>query len=403
MKIILAGQSYLPGNNGQAVFTIHLAETLAQFGHQVTMIVPATTLKTKKYTHKGVEVLEIAAIHLPMIHDNTYISLAPHATIKRYFEQMQPDVVHLQDHYPLCRSVAKVANQLQVPIMGTNHFLPENVFPYLPIPKSWHPRAKRMLWQNVRSLYDHLDFITAPTETAANIVRAQGFSVPIEAASCGVDLKHFYPMPDINRAEMRQRYGLSSDKIITLFVGRVDAEKRLDVIIRALHKLQRSDLQFGIAGKGEHAPKLKALAERLGISAQVIFLGFVPDEDLPTLLNSIDIFAMPSEAELQSIATLEAMACGKPLLAADARALPELVESGKNGELFEASNVNDAAKKLAHLADNAAQWQSMGAIGIERAKVHSLENAAHRYEEIYYRLTSNLKAQKVGSQGQAGI
>ena len=393
MRIIIAGQTYYPGNNGQAVFTIRLAEGLAKMGHSVAMVVPAEELRTRRTVKNGVLVLSIAALHLKNLHDNAYFSPAPMGAIKKLFKTFNPDIVHLQDHYPLSRVVHQVAKKHRVPVMGTNHFLPENVMPYLPIPQKLHGVATWLLWYSVLSLYNKLDYVTTPTATAANIIRGQSLRAPVKPVSCGVDIRRFQPDAAVNRAEMRRKYGLSPEKTVLFYVGRIDAEKRLDVMIRALKTLGRTDVQFAIAGKGEHRPALETLTAELGLTEQVVFLGFVPDDDLPALINSIDIFAMPSEAELQSIATLEAMASGKPVIAANARALPELVETGVNGYLFRAGDISDAADGLQTLLNHRADWAKLGAVSREKAEPHGLENTLRRYESLYFQLNPN--AQRV--------
>ena len=115
----------------------------------------------------------------------------------------------------------------------------------------------------------------------------------------------------------------------------------------------------------------------------MVFTGYVPAQDLPALLNSIDIFAMPSEAELQSIATLEAMGTGRPVLAADAQALPELVKNGVNGYLFKAGDVDDAARRIGQLTDEREYWPAMGAASLTLVRPHSLGNTLLRYEDLY--------------------
>ncbi len=394
MRIIIAGQTYYPGNNGQAVFTIRLAEGLAKMGHDVAMVVPAEELHTRRTVKNGVLVLSIAAIHLKTLHDNAYFSPAPMGAIKKLFKTFKPDIVHLQDHYPLSRVVYQVAKKNRVPVMGTNHFLPENVMPYLPIPQKLHGVANWLLWYSVLSLYNKLDYVTTPTATAARIIRGQSLRAPVKPVSCGVDIRRFHPDATVNRAEMRRKYGLSTEKTILFYVGRIDAEKRLDVMIRALKMLGRSDVQFAIAGKGEHRPALETLTAELGLTEQVKLLGFVPDDDLPALINSIDIFAMPSEAELQSIATLESMASGKPVIAADARALPELVETGVNGYLFRAGDIADATRGLQTLLNRRADWAKLGAASREKAEPHGLENTLHRYEALYFHLNPNARPVK---------
>jgi 1,2-diacylglycerol 3-alpha-glucosyltransferase len=173
----------------------------------------------------------------------------------------------------------------------------------------------------------------------------------------------------------------------------VDQEKRLDVLLQALHRLDRDDMQLGIAGHGARQKTLHAMARQLNLGQRVVFTDYIPAQDLPALLNSADIFAMPSEAELQSIATLEALACGRPVLAANAKALPELVENGVNGYLFRAGDVEDAARCMARLADQPAGWAAMGAASLEKARLHSHNNSFRRYRELYRSLLPGYAAQ----------
>jgi glycosyltransferase involved in cell wall biosynthesis len=217
-------------------------------------------------------------------------------------------------------------------------------------------------------------------------LRQQQIRVPVQAISCGVDQTRFRPRPELDRIALRQRYGLEVNKILFLYVGRVDREKGLDVLIQAIDTLQRDDIQLAIVGKGSGLNDLRNLTRSLSLEKRVVFLGYVPGHDLPCLLNSADIFAMPSQAELQSIATLEAMASGLPVLAANARALPELVNHEVNGYLFEGGNVLEAARGIATLAGNRAQWAAMGRASLLKVRPHSLPNTIQRYINLYQTL-----------------
>jgi glycosyltransferase involved in cell wall biosynthesis len=207
--------------------------------------------------------------------------------------------------------------------------------------------------------------------------------VPAYPVSGGISLERFYPEPSLDRHAWRQRYGLATDRTVFLFVGRVDKEKRLDVILRALHRLERDDIQFCIAGYGAAMETLKELAQELKLGQRVQFTGFVSNEDLPHLINSCDIFVMPSEAELLSLSSLEAMACGLPLLAANAVALPELVTDGISGYLFRPSDDVDAAHCMGKLADHPELWADMGQAGWRRAQDYSLETILQCNETLY--------------------
>ena len=138
------------------------------------------------------------------------------------------------------------------------------------------------------------------------------------------------------------------------------------------------------------------------------FTGFIPNEELHVLLNSVDIFTMPSEAELLSIASLEAMACGRPMLLADAVALPELVTPDVNGYLFKPGDPADAARCMALLADHPERWAEMGKASVERAQEHSLERTIERYETLYqqavemrFRIADH--EQRVGTRGERKV
>jgi len=235
----------------------------------------------------------------------------------------------------------------------------------------------------MRATYDHLDVVTAPSRTAANLVRSVGLKPPVFPVSCGVDTGLFRPDPSVDRLYWRAHYGIDPQRKVFFFVGRVDKEKRLDVLLRALQRLDRDDIQLVIGGKGAAFGQMQALAQTLGLRQKVHFTGFIPNEDLPGVLNSIDVFVMPSEAELLSISTLEAMACSRPLLLARAVALPELVDEGVNGLLFTPGDVADAARGLAWFADHPERWPEMGSASLEKVQAHSLENMVCRYEELY--------------------
>lgn len=384
MKILLAGQAYYRRDNGQAVFTITLAEGLAAAGHAVMVLAPAAGRQPAQWREQGVAVQAIPA--LPLL-DNTNVTLFSGSLVSDALDQFQPDVVHIQDHYFLSRAVLRAARGRGIVAVGANHFLPENltdnILRGLPLVRAVQPLLNRLLWRNMLGVYNQLAAVSTPTETAAAILRAQAIRPPVSAISCGVDVQRFQPRPALDRALMRRQYGLALDKTILLYVGRIDREKGLDRFIQALAQSGRRDLQLAIGGKGAFRPELEQLCAELRLRDQVVFTGFVPDEDLPRLLNSVDIFAMPSHAELQSIATLEAMASGLPVLAANARALPELVSPGVNGLLFDPQNISHMVSAIDSLMAQHSQWKRMGAASRAVAEHHAHERVVKRYVQWY--------------------
>jgi 1,2-diacylglycerol 3-alpha-glucosyltransferase len=383
MRILTAGQAFYKKNNGQAVFTIDLAVGLTQAGHEVLVMAPSE--KGRAYRKSGNGLILQTVPTLPMKY-NLNITLFSNKRVTQAIAEFKPDVVHIQDHYFLCRNVLHVAHEHNIPVVGTNHFLPDNLSYNFRIPAWARMSIHRLLWKDMLSVFNTLQVVTTPTETAAGILRQQQIKAPVQAISCGVDQTRFRPRPELDRIALRQRYGLEANKILFLYVGRVDREKGLDVLIQAIDSLQRDDIRLAIVGKGSGLNDLQNLTQSLSLGKRVVFLGYVPGHDLPCLLNSADIFAMPSQAELQSIATLEAMASGLPILAANARALPELVEHQVNGYLFEGGNAIEAARGIAALADNRDQWAAMGQASLLKVRPHSLSNTIQRYINLYQSL-----------------
>lgn len=389
MRVLIASQNYLQPNNGQAVFCKRLAAGLSAHGHSVAVLTPSDRGASITTREEGVAVERVRAHSLAPFYSDVFVTFGVDREVDSLVARLQPDIVHLQDHFPLCRSVFRSAASRRLPLAATNHFLPGNIIPFIPVLGSIRalrrPLERCLMWMAL-PIFDASAAVTTPTETAARILRSFGLRTSVEAISCGVDTQRYRPDCTVERAAVRRRYGLDPEGALFLFVGRVDREKRLDVLIRALTRIDQSNIQLAIAGRGRDLGGFRRLAERLRLGRRVVFTGFVPGGDLPSLFNAADVFAMPSEAELQSIATLEAAASGLPILAADAQALPELVENGTNGYLFRAGDVDDAARSMVRLASDRQDWSRLGAASRRIAEAHSLHLTVRKYEALYLRL-----------------
>jgi glycosyltransferase involved in cell wall biosynthesis len=383
MRILIAASSNYIAFHGQAIFTINLAEGLARNGH--TVMVTAGSERGHPYhgNINGVQLEAVRALSLKMIHPDSYVPIFPSLSAGRILDLFQPDIVHIQDHYPLSRAMVFAARRRGLKIVGTNHFMPDNLAAYVPLVSKIKPFYNWVLWHWMREVYDRLDAVAGPSQTAVNMLKGVGLKPYALPISCGVNTNLFRPISPVDRKAWRASYGIDPNKTIFFFVGRVDRDKCLDVIIRAVQLLNREDIHFVIAGTGAAKDSLMELMKNLGLQEKVRFTGFIPNSDLPSVLNSIDVFTMPGVAELLSIASLQAMACARPMLVADAVALPELVTENSNGLLFRPGDVDDAARCMTFLADNPERWALMGAASLERVKTHRLENIVHSYEDLY--------------------
>jgi glycosyltransferase involved in cell wall biosynthesis len=384
MRILIATSSPYRAFQGQAIFTRNLAEGLVKNGNEVMVIASSENGKRYVADYKGVKINALKSIKLSLINPNAVLAIFTSWELVKVIKSFQPDIVHIQDHYPLCFIATRLAQKLGLRIIGTNHFMPENLSAYIPIIPKIKKTYSWILWHWMRYTYDRLNAVVAPSRTAAEMLKLQSIAPLVLAISCGANTEIFRPLPTINIQDSRTRFGINPHRKIFFFVGRVDKEKRLDVLLKAANLMDRSDFQVIIAGNGAYLKALKRLAKRLGLNDKVHFTGFIADEYLPSVLNSIDIFVMPSEAELLSIATVQAMACSKPILAADAVALPELVTNGVNGLLFRPGDIKDAARCMVYLVDHPEQWSTMGAESLQRTKKHNIEKIVSEYEMLYH-------------------
>jgi glycogen synthase len=186
-----------------------------------------------------------------------------------------------------------------------------------------------------------------------------------------------------------------------LSVSRLIARKGLDTLIAALAKAKRPDLSLDIVGDGPIRASLCQLAASVGVADRVRFHGFLDQSGLARLYAQADIFVLPSVAESCSMALLEAMAAGLPLIVTKVGGNIELVEHGYNGLMVGARNVDDLSAALKTLARDPAQRERFAAANRhlvrERFSWHSI---ARQYESIFEK-SLNLPATTDSGTGRA--
>ena len=170
-----------------------------------------------------------------------------------------------------------------------------------------------------------------------------------------------------------------------LFVGRLTTEKQVDVTLRAMARLvPELDVHFDIVGGGDQRKKLEQLIAKLGLGDRVTLHGRIDEEPLRELYSRASVFVISSVAELQSIATMEAMASGLPVVAANAVALPHLVQDGVNGYLFEPGNADDLAEKLRRvLTASPEEYLAMQEASLKGVEIHDIERTLDTFEKLY--------------------
>ena len=395
MKVLLGADQYPEYINGAAQFTGRLAAGLAEAGHTVDLLWPAADGAHQTYLDQGVRVHRLSSVKLP---GRPRMQASLPWTVRREVAQAlqiaRPDVVHVQSHLGLGRTLLREARAHGLPVLATNHFMPENLLHHVPLARRFPAAACRLAWRDLERVFAGADLLSVPTRRAADLLAAMTGLPPAEVISCGVDLARYRPAREPGRGTRR-----------ILFVGRLEQEKHVDELLAAFALVPRQlGAHLEIVGMGSRRSELEAQARRLGLGASVTFAGAVPDAELLAAYQRADLFVMPGTAELQSLATLEALASGLPVIAAAAMALPHLVHDGVNGWLYPPGATEELALRMTALLADAERRATFGQAGSRIAEQHSLGQTLAAFESCYRRLLpTELAAVPAGDDALAAV
>lgn len=383
MKILIASDLHYPTINGVATFSRNLARGLAEHGHEVLVIAPSQNGRKSKEVDGNHVIVRTTSVIFPF-YQNFRISLNPAREVRKIIEDFDPDVIHIQMLMGIGQAAMRYGNKLGIPIVSTNHAMPENLMDNLKLLAPVSRPINYILKAYGARFHSKADFVTLPTQSAIEMFGAgDKLAVPMRPVSNGIDLRRF--TPGVAPGELYKTYRLPKDKPIVSYIGRLDAEKHLPVLLRAFVRVRavHPEAHMLIVGDGTEAGNLRALAHDLGLGHHVSFTGRVSDEELVQLHKVGTVYCMPSPAELQSIATLEAMASGQPIVAVDAGALRELCQDGRNGYLCPQDDDNAIADGIGAIISDTEKREKMSQESLAIAQTHDLETSLKEFEAIY--------------------
>ncbi len=378
LTIVIGCDTFGPNVNGAAKFAERLAAGLVGRGHNVHIVAPAYSRKRGTFVeeHEGAK-MNVHRLRSWRWFPHDWLRFALPWRINqnsaRILDEVKPDVVHFQSHIIVGRGLSIEAEKRGIRIIGTNHFMPENLLDFAVIPRWVHDFAIRLAWAAAARTFGRAEAVTTPTRKAADFLEEFTHLTDVHAISCGIDAHHYTPTfnPD------------GENKAV--FVGRVTGEKKIDVLIRAMQLLP-ADLRASleIVGGGDLLNHHKHLVHQLGLEGKITFTGYVTDDQLKASLTRAKVFAMPSIAELQSIATMEAMATALPVVGANAMALPHLIHDGENGFLSEPGNVQELADKLERVFRMPwAELEKMKQESLHFIRGHDITRTLDTFEALY--------------------
>ncbi len=356
MRIAHVTATFPPYYAGTGLVCYHQAEGLARLGHQVAVFTAAGS-SDEGFSPEGVQVHRLPALFR--------IGNAPF--LPGLLNMRDMDVVHL--HYPFIfgAEMIRVVSALRhVPYVLTHHndLIGDGGRRYLF--DAYTAVVAPLVFQGARKwLVVSLDH--AASCRLAPLFRRRWADV-VEIPN-GVDTDLF--RPDVDGGHVRRRWGIPERARVLLFVGALDRAhhfKGAGYLLRAFARLSDGNLWLMLVGDGDLRPSLEVLAEKLKVAPRVRFVGAVPHRDLPPFYAASDLVVLPSfPPESFGMVLIEAMACGRPVLAHDIPGVRTVVCNGEDGLLARPGDMDDLLEKMRALLDDPGRMRTMGIRG--RAKV----------------------------------
>jgi 1,2-diacylglycerol 3-alpha-glucosyltransferase len=363
--------SFHPVKDGALAAMEIQARGLEARGHEVVVVAPDTSPRPD-YPRR--------VHYLPSIGFRWYpgyrIAVSS-SDMMEFVREVRPDVLHCHGIASMAILSLTVARAAKIPHVLTFHTMANEAVKY------YSPLSVRddllvpLVWVYLRNMMRRAEVVIAPSQPIKDELEENGVRMQAcEVVPTGID-NSLYTPANFDK-DFLGRYGLQGKKVV-LHVGRLSMEKRLDIVLRAMTELAKDEpnLRLLVAGTGPAAGFYADEAKRLGVSDRVVFTGFMPDAELLKAYASCEMLVLASTFETQGLVVLEAMASGTPVAGMRCRAIPEFIQEGKNGCLFDEDSCAEGMKRCLSRA------RTMKLNAVASAREYSIESCTRRLEAAY--------------------
>lgn len=257
------------------------------------------------------------------------------------------------------------------------------------VPLVYNKERSLFLKLNISGLKKADRIITVSMFSKREIVKYLNYPEnKIDVVNNAIDHNIYYQKRD---KEILKKYNISENERVILYVGSEQKRQNLPFLIKSFSELKKiiPGIKFLKVGNPQETgarEKISKLIKDLRIEKDVVFTGFVPDEDLPRFYNAADLFVYPCLYTGFGIPPLEAMACGTPVITSNLSPLPEIV--GNAGITINPQDNNQLTQAMYKvLTDNSLREKLIG-MGLERVKLFNWERAAQKINGTYQKVAN---------------
>ncbi len=345
-KLLLVSDTYHPQVDGTVIFIDEFIKR-AQKSFDITLLAPRFPGKKKKDSVRSI-LLDTSKFIEPLpTYPSIKFTLKNLRKIKTAIQQA--DIVFAQGPAALSYLAMYYGHKFKKKVIAFTHVL------------SWELFAKSknaligltapFLKKLCVFFYNYCTEILVPYQDLRLELKKEGIRSEMTIARLGVDINRFSPSKDIKGDKRRAK--LTPDQFVVGYVGRLSPEKNVGVIREAFEKLDDKEMQLLIVGDGSEEQRRPF--EKL---SNCTITGFVPNVE--DYLKAMDLFIMPSLTETTSLATLEAMSCGLPVISTRLGFMKHYITKGHNGLFFPRNNSLVLSLKIKKLRDQEEMRQSLG-------------------------------------------
>lgn len=340
MRIALFTETFLPKVDGIVTRLRHTVDHLQRMGDEVLVVAPDGGLKE----HKGARIYGVSGFPLPLYPE---LKLAlPRPAIGEELERFKPDIVHVVNPAVLGLAGLFYSKTLNIPLIASYHtHLPEYLQHY------GLGLLEGLLWELLKAGHNQAA-INLCTSTAMMQALTEHGIQRVNLWQRGVDTEMF--QPHLASQDMRSRLTQGHpDSPLLLYVGRLSAEKEIEQIKPVLEAIPNARL--ALVGDGPNRQNL----EKHFAGTPTYFVGYLQGLELGSAFASADAFIFPSRTETLGLVLLEAMAAGCPVVAARSGGIPDIVEDGVNGFLFDPTDEHGAIAATQRLFANPDEREAL--------------------------------------------
>jgi len=362
LKVALITDTYHPQVNGVVSSVDAIAEEVGK-DHEVRIFAP-----TDAKSARGFRSLTFQP------YPDYRVALVGPRTMGQIFIEEGIDLVHVHTPFTLGLAAVSAAKRLMLPIVGTFHTLVPEYTHY--VYGDLGGLLRGLAWRYVSCFYRRCTVVTTPSASMRDILLARRLR-DVRVISNSLNTEFFSP----------QDRPPNHDPVI-LYVGRLGREKKVEILIDAAPLILKEypGSTFRVVGSGVQEELYRSMVRRKGLNGNFRFDHYLELPDLVDAYRGCDIFVIPSDTETQGLVALEAMACAKPVVGADAGGLRDVITNGVDGLKFRPGNAEDLARCVLNLLGDKNLRERMGASARRKAEQFSQGRIAEEWKALYLSL-----------------